>query len=161
MARGTAEAVLADPQKTGARLLATLGSGLTLFGLVRLGVLWYPLQLGTAAWEFGTVTETFDAMPLVGVGAALTTWGLLHRPKVRPSTVRAAAVGFAIAALLIGLAGRLDLRSVPTVLGEAPEEALVALQRSIIETGTAIGVSTVASLLVAIFLWRSIRKAQV
>jgi hypothetical protein len=156
--RGTAEAVLDQPQSIGAGLLLTLGGGLTLHEIVRLGLLWLPLRLGIAAWEFGTMTETFDVMPLALVGAALTTLGVVHWPDVRPGIVRAAAVAFAIAALLILLAATLYLRSVPTVLAEAPEEALVALRRSIVETGTAIAISTVTSALVGVLLWRSIRK---
>jgi hypothetical protein len=158
MKRGTAEAILEDPQRTGAFLLLTLGGGLTLFELVRLGLLWLPLQLGIAAWVFGTVTATFDVLPLMGLGAALTTWGLVHWPDVRPATIRTAAMAFAIAMLLILLAATLYVGSVPTVVAEAPEEARVALRRSIAETGSAITISTVVSSLVAVVLWRSIRK---
>jgi hypothetical protein len=158
--RGTAEAVLEEPQGTGAALLRTLGGGLTLYELVRLGLLWFPLQLGIAAWEFGTVTETFDVIPLVGVGAILTMWGVVHRPRVRSATVRAAAVAFGIATLLILIFAALYMRSVPMVLTEVPGEALAAVRRSIIETATAITVSSVTSALIAVRLWRSIRKGE-
>jgi hypothetical protein len=158
MKKGTAAAVLQSPERTGARLLVTLGGAIALYELVRVGLLWFPPQLGIAAWEFGTVTETFDVLPLLTIGATLMALGVVQRPGVRPGTVRTWAVAFAFAAVFVLLAARLYVRSIPTVLAEAPGEALVALRRSIIETGTAITVSTIASLVVSILLWRSIGK---
>jgi hypothetical protein len=34
-------------------------------------LLWFPLRFGTAEWEFGTASSTFDALPLGTIGFAL------------------------------------------------------------------------------------------
>ena len=152
----TARAVLEDPEQTSHSLLMTVGGGITLLGLVELGLLWFPLGLGVAAWEFGTLSETFDVVPIAAPGVALLTYGIVRSHDVRTGVVRAASIAFCLLAVLFLLAGFVYIRAVPVVLAEAPAQAMDALYRSIIETATAVAVSIVACLLVARLLWRCV-----
>jgi hypothetical protein len=52
-------------------LLCWIGGLLALAGWVDVLLLWIPLHLGRPEWEFGTVSSTFDALPLATIGLAI------------------------------------------------------------------------------------------
>lgn len=75
-----------------------MGSGiiLGLIGWVDVLLLWYPIRFGDAEWEFGTVSATFDALPLATIG--LVAVAVAARIASGP-VVRKTVAGFAIVAV--------------------------------------------------------------
>ena len=147
------------PEATGYTMLAIIGGAFVLVGLVNLGLLWFPPRFGNAAWELGTVRQTFDAVPIVGLGWAILAYGIIRHPDARQNGIRTTSIVFAVLALIILLAGLLYATAVPSVLGEAPDQALDALGRSIIKTLAEITVYFVACLLIARLLWSGVEKS--
>ena len=154
MRKGAADEALRDPERIGYALLVSAGAALVLVGMVELGLLWYPAGFGYAAWEFGTLSQTFDAIPTTGLGLALLAYAFVRRPNAQRSLVRTTSMLFAALALALLLAGLLFARAVPSVFAEAPAQALEALRRSIIRTGATIAVCFVACVSFSGVLWR-------
>ena len=40
-------------------------------GLLDLALAWYPVQFGNPQWEFGTVSRTYDTLPITALGLTL------------------------------------------------------------------------------------------
>lgn len=53
------------------RALLVVGLLFAVIGGLELGMLWYPLQIGTMEWELGTVSAFFDLFPIFGLGLLL------------------------------------------------------------------------------------------
>ena len=87
-----------NPEVTAGSLFVAIGSGLAVVGLVDLAMLWYPMQLGSAGWEFAAVSRTFTNAPMTMVGLVLVAFGLIRR-GTHPAMIRGAAVVFANACL--------------------------------------------------------------
>lgn len=58
-----------------APLLIAAGAVLAVAGWVDVGLFYRPLRFGDAEWEFGTIAQTFDAMPLATLGLVLLALG--------------------------------------------------------------------------------------
>ncbi len=63
--------VLAPNPEAGWRMVALAGLVLGAIGWLDLLLLWFPPHFGRPEWEFGTVSATFDALPLGTLGLAL------------------------------------------------------------------------------------------
>jgi hypothetical protein len=154
MGRGSPRALLGHPERTGNALLRSAGVAMVLVGLTELGLLWYPFGFGNPAWEFGTVNETFGAIPKAGLGLAVLVYATIRRPYAKRSAARAASLVFVGLALAILLTGLLYARAVPLVFAEAPASAVQAVRYSVIRTTTAIGVYWATCIVLAGVLWR-------
>ena len=101
-------------------LVAGLGITLALVGWIDLGLLWYPLNLGSPEWEFGTISAHFDSMPLGTIGLTFVAVGAIGRGWRRVAQTVAILSGL-VAAFLVG-AYVIYLLDVPLALkGVAPE----------------------------------------
>lgn len=154
----TVKAVLRDPKATGYSLLVAIGLALTVVGLVDLVLLWLPFRFENAAWVFGTVTQTFDSVPTVGLGALLLTYGLVRHPDTGARTVRVASIVSLGIALVLLLAGLRYVAAVPSVFAEAPAQSIDSLRRSVIQNAVEMAVYVVACLYTAGLLWRGVGK---
>ncbi len=91
---------------------------------------WFPLQLGNREWEFATVTQTFNGLPILLLGIGLLTvaaeqverrwWGLIAVSAAGLLAVWI-VVGFVIWALNVQLA----LATVPAELAPGIRKAIV------------------------------------
>lgn len=160
MGKEAKKAVLADP-KGGYAVFAITGAALLLVGLVRLGLLWFPLRWGVAAWEFGTVSQSTETMPIIFVGLSLLTYGIVHLPAAPASWVRGISAAFASLVPLLVLAGVRFLMAMPFVMAEAPDQAVNALRRTIFQTTMEIVLYGTAAALIARLLWRGVRRKAV
>ena len=86
----------ASPDRA-AWLLCWIGGLLGLAGLVDVLLLWIPAHLGQPEWEFGTVSSTFDALPLATIG-----YGILVAAAVSKGWKRTVWVG-AVAGLVLAV----------------------------------------------------------
>jgi len=50
-----------------------------------LALLWYPLQFGSADWEFGTISAYLNGMPLGTLGLALLAAGAIGADGDEPA----------------------------------------------------------------------------
>jgi hypothetical protein len=127
-------------------------------GLVDLALLWYPLRLGNVAWEFGTLSSTFDRLPMTALGVALVTVGLIVHPRLGGMWVRAAAVFYVVAAVVfVALAGLYGLSAIE-VMGRAPEESMGVLGQAVVKNAAEIVAYVAASGLVAVICWRGVER---
>ena len=66
-------------QRFGWSLLGLLGVVLLANGLLEFSTTWYPFNIGNPEWEFGTVSEFLDALPVLFLGLGLTTSAAVAR----------------------------------------------------------------------------------
>ncbi len=124
-------------------LLAVIGIGDAL-------VNWYPMGWGSPEWEFGTISTTFGALPLVTMGLAALLGSVLARGS------RSGIIAVSIFVLLAGLTLLalyvLFLTDVPLALkATARSAARLAIRRGIVRT-TILGVGFGFGYLVAAML---------
>jgi hypothetical protein len=157
ISREDQELVVRNPQATVATLLAAVGVAFAVVGIVDLALLWYPLGFGNASWEFGTLSRTFDNVPMSGLGVVLVAAGVLLHPSVRPSWIRAGAIIFGCAALLMISLAVVYATAVPAVIQDAPPEVMGALKRAVVKNGVQILAYTIMFAAAAALLWRTVR----
>jgi hypothetical protein len=79
-------------------VLAGMGAVFVLVALVDIGLAFYPLNVGSAEWEFGTATALMDNLPVGTVGVGLIgVAGLGKRSEVLVNL----AVAFAVLLLIV------------------------------------------------------------
>lgn len=152
------EAALPDtvrvPKKAVPDVGAALAPPMVAFGLVLLGVgivdlglAWWPLRFGTAEWEFGTASRTFNSLALGSTGFVF----LVMAAAVR-SWVTALRVLAALALIgCIALAGTLVmyLSHVPVALGAVPADTKATLEMAIFRS------TSFALMYIVLFGWMS------
>lgn len=141
-----------------ATVVTLLGTVFLVVGLVDLGLLWNPPNFGTSSWEFATLSQTFDSLPMTSLGLGLLAFGFLLQPRSRPIQVRIAAVLFGLACLTLVVLGVLYFTVVPEIMRQAPPEAVTALNRAVVKNVAEIIIYPVAFGALAVVLWRSVRK---
>lgn len=152
----TAKLVYRDADATAGNLFVAIGAALTVVGLVDIGLLWFPMQLGTAGWEFATVSRTFTNAPMTMVGLVLMAFGLVRR-RTRPAMVKRVAVVFAGLSFVLVAMGMLFGLAAPAVLSQVSgEEAVGALKRAMVKNGIEIVVYPTVLLVIAAILWNAV-----
>jgi hypothetical protein len=77
-------------------------------------LLWVPLQFGVVEWEFGTISQSFDALPLATIGTAALVVAALNGGWRRTLTI-AGTSALVIGVLLLLVLGVFVL-DIPIVL---------------------------------------------
>lgn len=159
--QGTSVLRYRDPAVTEGSLFFAIGSALAVVGVIDLSLVWFPMQLGTAGWEFAAVSRTFTNAPMTMVGLVLMAFGLVRR-GTRPTMVRRMSVLFAALSLVLVAMGMLFALAAPAVLAQAAGGAAAsALKRAIFKNGVEIVVYPVMLLTVAAILWRAVWEDKV
>ena len=86
-----------------APLILTVGLVLALSGWTDVALFYLPLQFGQNEWEFGTIAQTFDALPLPTLAMLLLATGLRARGGSRRWTRALAAACGLVVLVLVGL----------------------------------------------------------
>lgn len=121
-------------------------------GIVDLGLAWWPLRFGTAEWEFGMASRTFDSLALGTTGFALLVAAAAARN--RPVELRVlAAVSLLLVVVLLGVAMLYALNA-PVALSRIPDEARSALTRAMTRTTLFAGMYLVLYGWFSWFTWR-------
>jgi hypothetical protein len=118
-------------------LLAGLGVALSVVGGADLLLAWIPQAFGNPEWEFGTVSSTFDGLPVPTMGLILLTGAALVRRS--RWAVRALSFVHVGVALLLMAAAVLYLTDVPLALRSIQDPSLrVGLVKAMVKTGVQI-----------------------
>lgn len=105
-------------------LLGWAGAVLAIIGAVDLALVWYPMNWGNPAWEFGTVSASLDVMPVLTLGLGLLLGAGVARG--RRGWIRTVAVVMIISGVTILLAGALYATTIPIAL-DSVSDPLVRL----------------------------------
>jgi len=156
-----------------APVLLAVGIVLTIAGLVDVGLFYWPLRFGDAEWEFGTIAQSLDAMPLPTLGLALVAIALWARGG-KPIWCRLMAFVFLGAAAVLLLLSVIFLLDVPVALkalarvaanakqrGLVPNPALASgLHRGMAKAVLFAAVYVIGYTTIGVALWRGVRRAQ-
>jgi hypothetical protein len=134
------------------------GWGLVLVSMVNQALLWWSPRFGTPQWEFATVSQTFDRMPLLLLSLLLVALGTLLTGSVPASRAVAALLG-TLALLVVGLAVLYGLSATVAWSGarDAPPEALSLLFRAVVKTALVATIYAAVLAGLAASLWRRTR----
>lgn len=150
--------VFRDREATSASLLMALGAAFAIVGLVDLALLWRPLALGNPVWEFGTVSGTFDNVPIGALGITLVTFGLIRHPRRSAVWLRVAAALFGVVTLgLLGL-GVVYALATPAVLTQAAPQTMVVLRGTILKNVVELIAYVLAFGVMTLVAWRGAAK---
>lgn len=132
-------------------LLGWIGLTFLVVGGMDFALTWFPTDFGNPEWEFGTVTQSFNGLPIVVLGLGLLLASSIHTGRTWLSWV--AAVG-ASGLLLWVLAGAVIWSmTVSIALRGTPDAVLAGVQKAIARTA----VQSVAYLILLGFLaWRGL-----
>ena len=134
-------------------VLAFAGAALALVGLLDLGLTWIPLRFGIPEWEFGTVTASLNALPVLSLGLAMLLAAGLARGRRR--TVRTICVALGILAAWIVASALLYATNLPFILQAAGQpEIAEGLRKSLLKTGVQVVLYPTVFVSIAVYGWR-------
>ncbi len=149
---------LRDPGRTVSAVMGLLGVTFSLVGLVEIALLWFPLSMGDALWEFGTYGGSLDRLPMVALGLGLLGLAAVWHPARSVGAVRAVAVLFVVlGVVLVGVAA-LYITSVPAALGRMSAQAVLRVENGLLQRAVEAFAYPLAFLGLGWVLWRSVRR---
>jgi len=138
-----------------ARMFLVAGCAFTFVGLADLALLWFPPQVGNVAWEYATVGQTLDSMPMPTLGLLLIGYGVLRAPHPTPRSVTLVAATFLVLGVLSAILAFLLFTSAPAVIAQAPAEATQVVRRAATRQGVQSVVYPLAWFVIATIVWKA------
>jgi len=138
------------------RVAGVVGLLFALVGWLDVALTWYPFHLGSAEWEFGTVTASLNGLPVpvLGMGLLLASGMALGRPWL----VRLVALWFVVTAVALAVMAVLYVTNVPIALKTVEEPALrTGLKKAIVKALGQSVIYPIVLLSVAVKSWRHAR----
>lgn len=111
-----------------------LGVALAVVGLTDVALLWYPARWASIEWEFGTISSTFDALPLATIG--LCTVAMAAVARGYRWSARIAALALLVVCLALVAMAVVFWLDVPLALRAVAAPLKPALKRAIVKTGS-------------------------
>jgi len=142
-----------DFSTLGWQILWVVGITLVVAGVVDLGLGLYPFRFGVAEWEFGSIANLLNRLPLLGIGLTLVLVPSLARSRVLGSFVWSAVL--LMVAVVVFVFGVLYATNLPVVLGSVSGAARAVLEKSIMKTVAQIAVYFIGLFAVAVYGVRS------
>ena len=143
---------------TGWYLLGGIGLVFAVVAASDLILAWYPLNIGDAEWEFGTVTAVFGGLPLLTMGLGLSFGAAVARGnllRLRSLSIVLGLVGVLLLGCLV-----LYLTTVPVALAtETDPLNKTGIEKAILKTTVEGVLYPLCYLWVAILGWKHARKA--
>jgi len=133
-------------------VLGWIGLAFVVVGGTDFALVWFPLGFGTREWEFATVTQAFNGLPILLLGIGLL---LVASERVERRWWRLLALGAAVGLLAWVLAGvALWASNVGLALSTVPEELRSGVRKAVARTAVQ---STVYPVMLAYLSWRAWR----
>lgn len=140
-------------------LLGWVGFVLAAVGLVDIALTWYPFDFGNVEWEFGTVTQSLNALPTVTLGLGLWLVSALVAERIWLS--RTVAVALVLLAVVVVAIAVLFVTTAPIALNSVPQNAIATgLKKSIARTATQSVLYPVVFLVIGIKGWKASRDGR-
>jgi hypothetical protein len=138
----------------GWQFLRLIGVAFAVVGGMDLLVAWVPQSFGQPEWEFGTISQTLDGMPVFALGLALVLTAAVVEDNRRLARVLAGVfVGLGVVILLMAV---LYLTVVPLALKSVPDPVIrQGLMKAIVKAGTQSVAYPTMFTWVGIKAWRS------
>ena len=133
-------------------LLGWVGLTFLVVGGADFALTWYPMDFGNREWEFGTVTASFNGLPILvlGLGLLLTSSLLTDR---RWWLIVATVGAFGLLLwVLVGAA--IWAATVPVAMSSTPAEVLVGLKKALVKTAVQ---SVTYPVILAFLGWRGVQ----
>lgn len=150
---------LASPEASwsllkGAGFLFVLVSGLDI------ALAWYPVGFGNPEWEFGTITATFQGLPVLVLGLVLLLASGVARGQRR--LVRSVSIGMTLVAIVLIAIAALYALTAPIALQASPPGSLlsVGLKKAIFRTAGQAVLYPAVLIVLAVAAWRHIGRQQ-
>ena len=140
------------------KLVALLGVAMAVVGWVDVLLSWYPAHWASLEWEVGTISSTFDAMPLgtLGLGLVAAAGVALGRGRL----VAVLTVGLLIVTVVaMILTAMLALDVMPALQAVNPGLKPV-LKKALLKTGLMAATYLALYAIMAFWLWRLARSAR-
>jgi hypothetical protein len=134
-------------------LLGWIGLAFTIVGGGDLLLVWYPFRFGSPEWEFGTVTQALDGLPVTTLGLAMLLGAAVARGQ--RWLVRTIATVFLVLAVIIVLAAILYATNVPMALQAIEDPGIkTGLKKAIAKSAIQSAVYPLAFLWIGVKAWR-------
>jgi hypothetical protein len=132
-------------------LLGGIGVLLAVVGGADIALIWVPLAFGNPEWEFGTLTSTFDSLPVLTLGLGLALVATYDADATRVRRLIRTLFGVIAVALIAG--GVLYLTLLPMALRALSDPAVqIGLFRAMVKTAIqAVAYPT-------LYLWIALRR---
>jgi hypothetical protein len=146
-----------SPESLPWTLFRILGLLFLLSGLLELGSVWLPPNVGNPEWEFGTVSTFLDGLPILILGLGMVLAAALSRGA--RWTARLASLGFLLLSLLILFGAVLYATNLPTAFRAMRDPAqLTILKRALSKASVQSAVYIVGFWWAGIAGWRRTLK---
>lgn len=122
-----------------ARVAVVVGSAIALVGLIDVAMAWWPLQFGELEWELGTISRTFDGLPLATFGLGAVLGGLAARRERGVMNWLFAGVVTALLLILVALVA-LYVMDALAAWGTTSGAVRDTLKRAFVRTGLFAGI---------------------
>lgn len=132
-------------------LLGWMGLTFLVVGGFDFALTWFPTDFGNPEWEFGTVTQSFNGLPIVVLGLGLLLASSILTDRTWLSWVAAAGAFGLLVWVLLGAV--VWTFTVPVALSGTPQEVLLGLQKAIAKTAMQ---SVLYSVLLGYMTWRAV-----
>lgn len=113
-------------------ILGWVGLAFLVVGGADFALTWYPMDFGNREWEFGTVTASFNGLPILVLGLGLLLTSSLQSGRRWWSLL--AALGAFVLALWIVVGVVLWATNVPLALSSVPPDVMIGMKKSIAKT---------------------------
>lgn len=120
-----------DPVEAWA-ILGWIGFAFLVVGGSDFALTWYPMSFGNREWEFGTVTASFNGLPILVLGL-----GLLYAASLQYGRRWWAAVSLIVSAvLMLWVVGGAIIwaTNVPLALQSVPAEVMTGIKKALVKT---------------------------
>jgi hypothetical protein len=116
---------------------------------------WYPTAFGNREWEFGTVTASFNHLPIIVLGLGLLYAGALQSArKGWAALVLVLATGLTIWVLLGAI---IWATNVPLALQAAPPEVMTGIKKALVKTAIQ---SLAYPMILGYMAWKSVEAVK-
>ena len=131
--------------------------GLTflLVGGVDFALTWFPMELGNREWAFGTVSQSFNGLPILVLGLGLLTAGALECERWWWAWLAMVACGGLVIRIGFGLA--IWAGNVSLALETVPPELGLGLRKAVGKTATQATIYPVICVYLARRNWLTVR----